>query len=432
VLSALLIVAALSSALAEDRHAPRPLPPVSQQYPASLPPAVIRSESSVTIPVMYSEDADARSSNHLAPDAPPVEPIGREEPLYHQAPSYNQSTDHQLIRFVETVEQEDVAKEPSPFDDEPEKFVVPEAPKEPEEPAEPSAEPKKDGEPQTFGQKPVSNSLQFLRTEAVLLDPGAWQFDTGFAYTHFNEDLPVAEVDDMGTVVGVLQARIRDRLVYTPLAFRYGWSTNVQLFGVLPTGFSNTQISTIGASEAINSGGIGDLTAGASFHLLKSQEQLPDVIATLSCTAPTGDFNAPVFGVIPGTALGQGFWAFSAQLLFVNRYDPIIAFYGVGFRHLFEREFDDFLFSPGEQLNYQFGVGFAVNDRVTLSATFQGFYISNTLLDRTALEGTNVEPMSLRFAATIARNERIIEPFAQIGMTDSAPAASFGITVTFY
>jgi hypothetical protein len=139
-----------------------------------------------------------------------------------------------------------------------------------------------------------------------------------------------------------------------------------------------------------------------------------------------------VGSVVPGTALGQGFWAISGQLLFINNYDPVIAFYGVGYRHLFERQFGGALFQPGEQLSYQFGVGFAANDRVTLSATFFGFFISNTLIDRTSFEGTNVEPMSLRFAATIARNERIIEPFAQIGMTDFAPAASFGITITLY
>ena len=139
-----------------------------------------------------------------------------------------------------------------------------------------------------------------------------------------------------------------------------------------------------------------------------------------------------MFGVIPGSALGQGFWAISAQLLCINRYDPIIVFYGVGYRHLFEREFSGVLFAPGEQLNYQLGVGFAVNDRVTLSATFQGFYISDTLLNRTAFAGTNIEPLSLRFAATIARHERILEPFALIGMTDSAPAASIGLTITCY
>jgi hypothetical protein len=37
----------------------------------------------------------------------------------------------------------------------------------------------------------------------------------------------------------------------------------------------------------------------------------------------------------------------------------------------------------------------------------------------------------MRFAATIANCGRIVEPFAEIGMTDDAPAASVGITWTF-
>ena len=90
--------------------------------------------------------------------------------------------------------------------------------------------------------------------------------------------------------------------------------------------------------------------------------------------------------------------------MFIHRYDPVIVFYGGGIRHLFEREFNGVLFSPGEQILYQFGVGFSVNDRVTLSTAFQGFYITYTQLDNVTVPGTNLEPISLRFAATIAEN----------------------------
>jgi hypothetical protein len=107
-------------------------------------------------------------------------------------------------------------------------------------------------------------------------------------------------------------------------------------------------------------------------------------------------------------------------------------FYGGGYRHLWERSFDGVLVQPGEQANYMLGVGFSVNDRVTLSTTFQGFYLTNTALDNQTVRGSNLEPMSVRFAATIVRKCRILEPFAQIGMTDSAPRANVGVVVTFY
>lgn len=293
---------------------------------------------------------------------------------------------------------------------------------------------KKDGqEPLTFGRKPESNALQFLRQQDVLLAQGAWQFDTGLVYTLFENNFPLPLFDQVtGDVSDVLDGLVRRRLLYTPLAARYGLTRNIQLSATLPMGWSNTQLSTFGASDSTNKGGIGDLTAGASFHLLKSEDLLPDVIATMDCTAPTGVFSTPIFGQVPGSNLGQGFWAMSGSLLFIHRYDPVIVFYGGGIRHLFEREFNGVLFSPGEQILYQFGVGFSVNDRVTLSTAFQGFYITNTQLDNVTVAGTNLEPISLRFAATIARNCRIIEPFVSIGATRSAPAVNFGLVVTFY
>jgi hypothetical protein len=38
----------------------------------------------------------------------------------------------------------------------------------------------------------------------------------------------------------------------------------------------------------------------------------------------------------------------------------------------------------------------------------------------------------MRLAATIQRRGHILEPFVYIGMTPSAPAALFGITLTYY
>ncbi|HEV3138188.1 MAG TPA: transporter, partial [Pirellulales bacterium] len=301
------------------------------------------------------------------------------------------------------------------------------------EPAADAASPsgEKGDKPPTYGRAPESDSLQFLRTQDVLLKPGDWQFDTGFAYTNFDAQTPVGLANGNGDLAGVVQGHIRRRLIYTPLAFRYGWSRNVQLFGFMPVGDSDTQTSTVGTSTSKNSGGIGDLTTGANFHLFESHEDQPDVIATFAMTAPTGAFASPLFGLVPGSALGQGFWAISGQLVAIHNYDPIVVYYGGGYRHLFERHFDGTLFAAGEQINYLMGVGFSVNDRVTLSTTLLGFYITSIHLNGSIDQGTNIEPISLRFAATISRRNHILEPFALIGMTDYAPAASLGITVTY-
>ena len=110
----------------------------------------------------------------------------------------------------------------------------------------------------------------------------------------------------------------------------------------------------------------------------------------------------------------------------------MIVFYGAGYRHLFARSFDGTPYVAGEQLNYQFGTGFSINDRVTFSTTLQGFYFTNTKIDGTTVRGSNVEPISLRFAATIARRCKILEPWVAVGMTQYAANASTGFTITYY
>jgi hypothetical protein len=286
---------------------------------------------------------------------------------------------------------------------------------------------------QTFGPRPENNTLQFLRRDSVLIGAGKCQFDYGVNYTLFEDDLPAAQVDGSGNIVGVTEATVRQRLIYSPFGYRYGLSERWQFNAYLPVGWANTQFSVPGTSTNQSTGGIGDFTAGLSWQMCKGDHcYAPEVIGSFGFTAPTGDFNAPLFGLVPGSALGQGFWALNGNLLFVNRYDPIIAFYGVGYRHLFERSLSGSPFQPGEQISYQFGVGFAVNDRVTLSTTFFGYYITNSQINGQTLEGSNLEPMSLRFAATVTRKKRIIEPFAAVGLTESAPAAYMGIIFTKY
>ena len=111
--------------------------------------------------------------------------------------------------------------------------------------------------------------------------------------------------------------------------------------------------------------------------------------------------------------------------------NPAVVYYGGGVRYRCEETFlNSFSIQPGIDFNYQFGVGFAANERITLSATLLGSYITETEFNGIGLENTTLEPIRMRFAVTIAQGCRILEPFATIGMTDDAADARLGITVT--
>ena len=118
--------------------------------------------------------------------------------------------------------------------------------------------------------------------------------------------------------------------------------------------------------------GLGDTRAG--FSTLVRQGcggDSPDVVLTVAGIAPTGNPGNPLItGINTGNRLGQGFWQFQTNLLFVHTYDPLVVFYGVGYVHRFGADIAGNYYQAGEEFDYQCGVGFAVNPTCTVSGSF--------------------------------------------------------------
>jgi hypothetical protein len=286
---------------------------------------------------------------------------------------------------------------------------------------------------QKYGEQPPDRSHEFLRKQDVLLRPGQWQFDVGLQYLIFTHDY--TQLGQSGNLISAIDSRLTRRLLVAPLDVRYGISDRLQAFADVPFGWSNTENSYPGFDDFVNQGGIGDITAGLNWLVHKSCGCScdPDVIATFSLTAPAANVS-PLQGILepPNTMLGTGFFYGSWNVLFIHTVDPVILFYGFGSRHGLSREFEGFDIHPGDQYYYRAGMGFAVNEKITLSSSLTGWYITDPYLDNVRIAGLAMEPITLRFAATIARPcERYIEPFVELGMTPDAPDARVGLTFTF-
>jgi hypothetical protein len=120
------------------------------------------------------------------------------------------------------------------------------------------------------------------------------------------------------------------------------------------------------------------------------------------------------------------------NLLFIQPYDPVVLFYGLGMERYFESRYSGIDIEPGPEYSYTLGVGFAVNDRVTLSSRFRGSYIEETEANGLRVLGSNQEPMTLRFSATVSKPcHRIVEPFVEFGLTDDSVSSFFGVIWTF-
>ncbi len=288
--------------------------------------------------------------------------------------------------------------------------------------------------PEALGKAPASNTLQFLRRQTVLLAPGQHQFDIGISYALFNSDFPLPVVNTPGgPIVNVLRERIRQRVFLIPTELRYGLTDRVQGFFDLPVGWANSELSYSVGQNHSDIVGLGDVRAG--FSTLVRQGcggDSPDIILTLAGVAPTGNPGNPLLtGINTGNRLGQGFWQFQTNLLFVHTYDPLVVFYGVGYVHRCGADIAGNYFQAGEEFDYQCGVGFAVNPTCTVSGSFAGAYIGQWQVNNQPLLGSTLEIQRMRFALTMVKDRRIVEPFAEIGMTVYSPTSRVGITWTF-
>ena len=302
------------------------------------------------------------------------------------------------------------------------------------------------GDGQTLGEsqkKTVTEAteqrnLRFLRRQSILLDPGEYEFDVTLQYLVDEADFALARIE--GNVLQIGEVTRRQRLLLLPIEFRLGLSQKTQAFVNVPFGWSNGEFAFLGDEEFDNAGGIGDVSTGITRLLHEGVNGTRDVLAALAFSAPTGRSDVVSALTVPGSSLGEGFWSLTMGLTFIQTYDPVVVFYGAGYRHRFDRTFDDEIaVSPGKQAYYRLGVGFAVNPSVTLSASFLGSYIGANKINGVRVAGGIQEPMQVRLAATVSKNKNCrpdsrlttIEPFVNFGVSDDAVDSLFGISWTF-
>jgi hypothetical protein len=143
---------------------------------------------------------------------------------------------------------------------------------------------------------------------------------------------------------------------------------------------------------------------------------------------PTGNAINPLF--LSSAGMGLGAWTTSGSLLMVRTLDPVVVFWGGGYRFTFEDTYEANQIDLGDQILYSCGVGFAANERVTLSTALIGSYVTDLAINGNTIDGTGYDLARIRMAATIVNCGKISEPFVEFGITDRAPTATMGVVFT--
>lgn len=255
---------------------------------------------------------------------------------------------------------------------------------------------------------------QFLRAQKVLFKPGEVQLEFGASYAH------EAETSQVSPSTPVFISRFASANVL----MRYGLAEDLEFNFAVPVVYTEQErdtrpfVSTDFPSFTPKASvGFGDINWAFRYAALHEGRGLPEVTLNVNAKADTGDEDR---------GLGTGHWNVGTAVSLVKTIDPVVFFGSLGYTWTLEQGDAD----PGDQIPYSIGMGFSLNDRVSVSMAMAGAAIRRTEINGNEIGGSGLDINSLQFTTTVQLAKRVyVEPFVGFGLTDEAADFLVGINV---
>jgi Putative MetA-pathway of phenol degradation len=256
----------------------------------------------------------------------------------------------------------------------------------------------------------------FLRREKLLFRQGEYSLELDVFYISDERD------DFLALNNSRELATITTRQVSWSVIARYGLMDKLELDLIIPFGYAEQEVDRGFARSRTDDFGLGDIAGRLRYQLWQEWGASPDVILDFDVKSRTGGDTGG------DTLLGSGHWHVGGGITLVKTLDPVVFFGRLGYTGTLERDGRD----PGDQLFYELGMGFSLNDRVSFSMRVDGAAVGRFAVNGREIPGSSLDILSLQFTVTtrLARNW-FIEPVVSIGLTDDATDAITGVNLVY-
>lgn len=244
---------------------------------------------------------------------------------------------------------------------------------------------------------------------------------------------------------------------------RYSFSNRLSMDVNVPYLYRRSAYSSGGAggnSEGVSEetrtdSGLGDISVGASYRLLRETAGRPDVVLNARVKIPTGrhPFGVELIEVegsqgnlsVPARlSTGSGVWGASLGMSVLKTIDPMVVYGSFTYFRNFGRGFADIDEAPGEQPGdarlgsaFQFGAGvaFALNEKSSLNLSFTQRLVGHTQIRRQndiwrRVAGSQANVALLNVGATFSLNDTTtLITNLGVGLTDDAPNMILSVRV---
>ncbi len=246
-----------------------------------------------------------------------------------------------------------------------------------------------------------------------------------------------------GFLIGVIEASDADRdTVTSQITARYGITNRLEVETTVPYVYrSDRTTSLVGGSggttstDSTSGDGLGDIEVGAHYQINDGTNDWPFFIANLRYKSTTGtgpfDISRDASGIPTELATGSGFHGVEPSLTIIYPTDPAVLFANIGYLVNLPSAVDTTVGSavigdvdPGDSIGMSFGVGFALNEKLSLNLGYQHDFVLETT---TETNGVDVESETLSvgsflFGGSYRLTDAVsVNLTVQIGATVDAP-----------
>lgn len=246
-----------------------------------------------------------------------------------------------------------------------------------------------------------------------------------------------------GFLIGVIEASDADRdTITSQVTARYGVTNRLEVSVSVPYVYrSDRTTSLVGGTGGTSvtadttGNGLGDIEVAAHYQINEGLNDWPFFIANLryKSTSGTGPFDIgrDTDGVPTELATGSGFHAIEPSLTVIYPTDPAVLFANIGYLFNLPSDVNSTVGSaligdvdPGDSIGISFGVGFALNEKLSLNLGYQHDFVFETVTETDGVD-VNSETLSVGsflFGGSYRLTDMVsLNLTVQMGATEDAP-----------
>ncbi|HTH96366.1 MAG TPA: transporter [Stellaceae bacterium] len=309
----------------------------------------------------------------------------------------------------------------------------------------------------------AQTNTSLARTGGVLTQKGTLLIEPSLEYDYQSQRQAV--VSGFTIIPGITFGNInitktQQSTLTQAMTFRYGVTDRLELNVRVPFVYTTASTTTGNITQnaqpiTVQSEGhsLGDVEFGGSYQINSGQQGWPIFVGNLRVKTITGrdPFSVPIYtindpngaflqGIQKETPTGTGFYSVEPSMTVLYPSDPIILFGNLRYIHNIPRTVNvqsstgdaptPTSLHPGDGIGANFGLGFAFNEKASLSLSYEEVHVFNSSSNHVSIGGSSYDLGTLNFGLGYQLTPKVsVNLSAGIGVTPDTPAAKILLSV---